>query len=178
MEMREAVIVEAVRTPVGRYGGVLKDVRPDDMAALVIGEVVERSGIDPEILEDVLLGDSNQAGEDNRDVARMASLLADFPVEVAGCTVNRLCGSGLEAVNQAAMAIKTGMGDVFVAGGTESMSRAPLVLAGGLTPVNVAEAIRIVHPAAVDTASGVENRPGHKDPDALTAFVQAARLAF
>lgn len=128
MALREAVIVEAVRTPVGRYGGVLKDVRPDDMTALVIREVISRSGIDPEIVEDVLFGDSNQAGEDNRNVARMASLLAGFPVEVAGCTVNRLCGSGLEALNQAAMAIKTGMGDIIVAGGVESMSRSPLVL--------------------------------------------------
>lgn len=128
MESREAVIVEAVRTPVGRYSGVLKDIRPDDMAALVIRETIDRSGIDPALVEDVLFGASNQAGEDNRNVARMASLLAGFPVEVAGCTINRLCGSGLEAVNQAAMAIKTGMGDIFIAGGVESMSRSPLVL--------------------------------------------------
>ncbi len=128
MELREAVIVEAVRTPVGRYGGVLKDVRPDDMAALVMREVTDRSGVEPAVVEDVLFGSSNQAGEDNRNVARMASLLTGFPVEVAGCTVNRLCASGLEALNQAAMAISTGMGDVFVAGGVESMSRAPLVL--------------------------------------------------
>ena len=128
MESREAVIVEAVRTPVGRYGGALKDIRPDDMAALVIRETIDRSGIDPALVEDVLFGASNQAGEDNRNVARMASLLAGFPVEVAGCTVNRLCGSGLEAVNQAAMAIKTGMGDIFIAGGVESMSRSPLVV--------------------------------------------------
>ncbi len=128
LESREAVIVEAVRTPVGRYGGVLKDVRPDDLAALVIREVVDRSGIDPDIIEDVFFGASNQAGEDNRNVARMASLLAGLPVEVAGCTVNRLCASGLEAVNQAAMAIRCGMGDVFLAGGVESMSRAPLIV--------------------------------------------------
>jgi len=128
MELREAVIVEAVRTPVGRYGGVLKDVRPDDMAALVIREVTDRSGVEPAVVEDVLFGASNQAGEDNRNVARMAALLTGFPVEVAGCTVNRLCASGLEALNQAAMAISTGMGDVFVAGGVESMSRAPLVI--------------------------------------------------
>lgn len=128
MESREAVIVEAVRTPVGRYNGVLRNIRPDDMAALVIRETIDRSGIDPALVEDVLFGASNQAGEDNRNVARMASLLAGFPVEVAGCTINRLCGSGLEAVNQAAMAIKTGMGDIFIAGGVESMSRSPLVL--------------------------------------------------
>ena len=128
MESREAVIVEAVRTPVGRYGGVLKDIRPDDLAALVIRETIDRSGIDPALVEDVLFGASNQAGEDNRNVARMASLLAGFPVEVAGCTVNRLCGSGLEAVNQAAMVVKSGMGDIFIAGGVESMSRSPLVL--------------------------------------------------
>ncbi len=128
MKSRDAVIVEAVRTPVGRYGGVLKNVRPDDLAARMLREVVDRSGLDPAGLEDVLLGASNQAGEDNRNVARMASLLAGFPVEVAGCTVNRLCGSGLEALNQAAMAIRTGMGEVFLAGGVESMSRAPLVV--------------------------------------------------
>ena len=128
MESREAVIVSAARTPVGRCGGVLKGARPDDMAALVIREVINRSGIEPGNIEDVLFGASNQAGEDNRNVARMASLLAGLPVEVAGCTLNRLCASGLEALNQAAMTIKAGMADVIIAGGVESMSRAPLVL--------------------------------------------------
>jgi 3-oxoadipyl-CoA thiolase len=123
--MGKAVIVEAVRTPVGRHGGALAAVRPDDLAALVIREVVARAGIDPDHVEDVYLGCTNQAGEDNRDVARMALLLAGLPFEVAGVTVNRLCASGLEAINQAARAIKCGEGHVFVAGGVESMSRAP-----------------------------------------------------
>nr|MBA2287931.1 acetyl-CoA C-acyltransferase [Ktedonobacteraceae bacterium] len=126
--MEEAVIVSAVRTPIGRYGGVLKDVRPDDLAALVIAEAVQRAGIDGGSVEDVILGCANQAGEDNRNVARMALLLADLPVHVAGQTVNRLCGSGLQAVNSAAQAIQTNAGDTFVAGGVESMSRAPFVL--------------------------------------------------
>ena len=123
--MREVVIVSAVRTPVGRHGGALATVRPDDMAALVIKEVVERAGVEPDLIEDVYMGCTNQAGEDNRNVARMAVLLAGLPFSVPGVTVNRLCASGLEAVNQAARAIKCGEGDVFVAGGVESMSRAP-----------------------------------------------------
>jgi 3-oxoadipyl-CoA thiolase len=121
----EVVIVQAVRTPVGRHGGALASVRPDDLAALVIGEVVKRVGIDPAIVEEVYLGCANQAGEDNRNVARMALLLAGFPQHVAGVTFNRLCASGLTAINQAARAIKCGEGDVFIAGGVESMSRAP-----------------------------------------------------
>ncbi len=123
--MRDVVIVQAVRTPVGRHGGALSSVRPDDMAALVIKEVVGRAGVDPKLIEDVYLGCTNQAGEDNRNVARMAVLLAGLPFSVAGVTVNRLCASGLDAINQAARAIKCGEGDVFVAGGVESMSRAP-----------------------------------------------------
>ncbi len=119
----------AVRTPVGRYGGALASVRPDDLAALVIRSVVERSGIDPAVVDDVYLGAANQAGEDNRNVARMAALLAGLPDSVPGCTVNRLCASGLEAVNIAARMIEAGHGDVFIAGGTESMSRAPFVMA-------------------------------------------------
>jgi 3-oxoadipyl-CoA thiolase len=127
--LREAWIVEAVRTPVGRYGGALASVRPDDLAAAVIRAVVERSGIDPAQIEDVILGAANQAGEDNRNVARMAALLADLPVEVAGQTVNRLCGSGLQAINSAAHAIAADDGDLFIAGGVESMTRAPYVMA-------------------------------------------------
>jgi acetyl-CoA C-acetyltransferase len=127
--MREAVIVAALRTPVGRYGGALAAVRPDDLAALVIERVVAQAGIDPALIEDVYLGAANQAGEDNRNVARMAALLAGLPETVPGCTVNRLCASGLEAVNVAARMIEAGCGDVFVAGGVESMSRAPFVLA-------------------------------------------------
>ncbi|HEY4227045.1 MAG TPA: acetyl-CoA C-acyltransferase [Candidatus Limnocylindrales bacterium] len=127
--LREAWIVEAVRTPVGRYGGALAAVRSDDLAAIAIKAVVERSGIEPALIEDVILGCANQAGEDNRNVARMALLLAGLPVEVAGQTVNRLCGSGLQAINAAAHAIGADDGDVFVAGGVESMTRAPYVMA-------------------------------------------------
>jgi 3-oxoadipyl-CoA thiolase len=126
--MEEAVILSAVRTPIGRYAGSLKDVRPDDLAALAIAEAVRRANIDTGSIEDVILGCANQAGEDNRNVARMALLLAGLPIEVAGQTVNRLCGSGLQAINSAAQAIQTGAGDTFVAGGVESMTRAPFVL--------------------------------------------------
>ena len=121
--------MEAVRTPIGRYGGALAGIRPDDLAALVIRAVVDRSGIDPALIEDVILGCANQAGEDNRDVARMALLLAGLPVEVGGLTVNRLCGSGLQAINSAAHAIAVDDGDVFIGGGVESMTRAPYVMA-------------------------------------------------
>jgi len=127
--LRDAWIIEAVRTPIGRYGGALAGVRPDDLAALVIRAVVDRSGIDPSLIEDVILGCANQAGEDNRDVARMALLLAGLPVEVGGLTVNRLCGSGLQAINSGAHAIAVDDGDVFIGGGVESMTRAPYVMA-------------------------------------------------
>jgi 3-oxoadipyl-CoA thiolase len=126
--LRYAWIVDAVRTPIGRYGGALAAVRPDDLAALVIRALVDRTAIDPASVEDVILGCANQAGEDNRDVARMALLIAGLPVEVAGLTVNRLCGSGMQAVSSAAHAIAVGDGDVFIAGGVESMSRAPYVM--------------------------------------------------
>lgn len=126
--MQDAVILSAVRTPIGRYSGGLKDVRPDDLAALTIAEAVRRAGVEAESIEDVILGCANQAGEDNRNVARMALLLAGLPVHVAGQTVNRLCGSGLQAINSAAQAIAVGAGDTFVAGGVESMTRAPFVL--------------------------------------------------
>jgi 3-oxoadipyl-CoA thiolase len=126
--MPEAFIVDAVRTPMGGYRGSLSGVRPDDLAARVIAAAVERKGIDPELVTDVYLGAANQAGEDNRDVARMAALLAGLPHSVPGATVNRLCASGLEAVNQAARAVKLGEGDVYLAGGVESMSRAPWVV--------------------------------------------------
>jgi 3-oxoadipyl-CoA thiolase len=128
--VREVVIVDAVRTPIGRYKGALKDVRPDDLAATVIRALVERNPSLPvEQIEDVVFGNANQAGEDNRNVARMAALLAGLPIEVAGTTVNRLCGSGLDAVNYAARAIMTGEAEIMVAGGTESMTRAPFVMA-------------------------------------------------
>jgi 3-oxoadipyl-CoA thiolase len=126
--MEDAVIISAVRTPIGRYGGALKDVRPDDLAALAIAEAVKRAGIDAGDVEDVIFGAANQSGEDNRNVARMALLLAGLPVHVAGQTINRLCGSGLQAINSAAQAIQTGAGDTFVAGGSENMTRAPFVM--------------------------------------------------
>ncbi|HEX7734068.1 MAG TPA: acetyl-CoA C-acyltransferase [Ktedonobacteraceae bacterium] len=126
--MEDAVIISAVRTPIGRYNGGLRDVRPDDLAALAVAEAVRRAGIDVNSIEDVILGCANQSGEDNRNVARMALLLAGLPVHIAGQTVNRLCGSGLQAINSAAQAIAVGAGDTFVAGGVESMTRAPFVL--------------------------------------------------
>lgn len=127
--MIEIVIVSAVRTPIGRIRGALSEVRPDDLAGSVIREAVSRAGIDPAIIEEVIMGCANQAGEDNRNVARMGALLAGLPHHVAGVTVNRLCASGLNAVNQAARALACGEGDVYVAGGVESMTRAPYSLA-------------------------------------------------
>jgi 3-oxoadipyl-CoA thiolase len=126
---RTPVVVDGLRTPFGRYGGSLKEVRPDDLAAHVIRAVVDRTGIDPATIDDVIFGAANQAGEDNRNVGRMATLLAGLPVDVPGQTVNRLCGSGLQAVVSAAHAISHGDGEVFVAGGVESMTRAPFVMA-------------------------------------------------
>ena len=126
--MQEALILDAVRTPMGRYRGSLSGVRPDDLAAHVVSAAVQRNGIDPERITDVYLGAANQAGEDNRDVARMAVLLAGLPVSVPGATVNRLCASGLEAINMAGRAVKLGEGDLYLAGGVESMSRAPWVV--------------------------------------------------
>ncbi|BCL78650.1 acetyl-CoA acetyltransferase [Ktedonobacteria bacterium brp13] len=128
MTSLDAVILSAVRTPIGRYHGVLKDVRPDDLAALVIREAIARAQIEDAEIEDVIMGCANQAGEDNRNVARMALLLAGLPMTVAGQTVNRLCGSGLQAVNSAAQAIMAQTGELFVAGGVESMTRAPFVM--------------------------------------------------
>ncbi|HEU5014062.1 MAG TPA: acetyl-CoA C-acyltransferase [Roseiflexaceae bacterium] len=126
--MTNAVITHALRTPIGRYGGALAGVRPDDLAAHIIRALVDRSSIDPHMIEDVILGCANQAGEDNRNVARMAVLLAELPLELPGQTVNRLCGSGLQAVVTAAHAIQAGEGDIFIAGGVESMTRAPFVM--------------------------------------------------
>src|ERR1700759_4659132 len=127
--MSRAVVLSAVRTPIGRYGGGLSAVRPDDLAAIVLREAVERGGVPPEQIEDVWMGCANQAGEDNRNVARMAVLLAGLPDSIGGVTVNRLCASGLAAVVGACHAVVAGDGDLFVAGGVESMSRAPLVTA-------------------------------------------------
>ena len=134
--LTEAFISTALRTPVGKHGGSLANVRPDDLAAVPIKAVVERSGVDPATIDDVILGCTNQAGEDNRNVARMALLLAGLPVEVPGQTVNRLCGSGLQAVASAAQAIKAGEGETFIAGGVESMTRAPYVMLKSGEPWN------------------------------------------
>jgi acetyl-CoA acyltransferase len=152
--MPEAWIVEAVRSPIGKHGGALSSVRPDDLLAHVLSALMERSGVPKEEVEDVYAGCANQAGEDNRNVARMALLLAGFPVEVAGCTVNRLCGSGLEAVAQAARAIWAGEGQVYVGGGVESMSRAPYAVpkpergfpTGNLTMYDTTLGWRFVNP--------------------------------
>ena len=127
--MRDVVILDGVRTPIGRYAGALRQVRPDDLAAHVVQAIVRRNTLDPAVIEDVVMGCANQAGEDNRNVARMAALLAGLPVDVPGQTVNRLCGSGMQAVHAAAHAIACGFGDVYIAGGVESMTRAPYVLA-------------------------------------------------
>ncbi len=132
--MTQAYLVSGVRTPVGRYGGALASVRADDLAALVVGEIVRRTGIDPAAVDEVVLGSANQAGEDNRNVARMAAVLAGLPLSVPGYTVNRLCASGLTAIATAAQAVKSGEADVVIAGGVESMTRAPWVMAKPGTP--------------------------------------------
>jgi acetyl-CoA acyltransferase len=162
--MPEAWIVEAVRSPIGKHGGALASVRPDDLLAHVLSALMERSGVPKEEVEDVYAGCANQAGEDNRNVARMALLLAGFPVEVAGCTVNRLCGSGLEAVAQAARAIWAGEGLVYVGGGVESMSRAPYALpkpergfpTGNLTMYDTTLGWRFVNPR-IEALYGTES---------------------
>ena len=146
--MRTAWIVDAVRTPIGRHGGALAEVRPDDLASYVIRALVERTDIDPSDIDDVLMGCTNQAGEDNRNVARMALLLAGLPVDVPGQTINRLCGSGLQAINSAFHSIQAGEGDVFIAGGVESMSRAPYVM------LKAEKAFSRGHPITADTVLG------------------------
>jgi 3-oxoadipyl-CoA thiolase len=188
---REAVIAGYVRTPVGRYGGVLASVRPDALAAHAIRSLIDRTGIDPNDVDDVIFGCANQAGEDNRNVARMALLLAEMPVDVPGQTVNRLCGSGLQAVNAAAQAIWSGQGDLFIAGGVESMTRAPLVTLkpDGAYPRGVPEMAdstlgwRFPHPRLEadghtatlgQTAENVAERRGvsRQDQDAFSALSQ------
>ncbi|MGH2951876.1 MAG: acetyl-CoA C-acyltransferase, partial [Solirubrobacterales bacterium] len=159
--MPDALIIDAVRTPMGRYRGALSRVRPDDLAAHAIGAAVERTGLDPERVADVHWGAANQAGEDNRDVARMASLLAGLPVGVPGVTVNRLCASGLEAVNGASRALRLGEGELYLAGGSESMSRAPWVVPkpevglprGGQTMHDTALGWRLVNPRMAERYS-------------------------
>jgi len=162
--MPEVVIIDAIRTPIGALGGVLSSVRPDDLAAHVIKTIVERNRLDPSLIEEVYFGCANQAGEDNRNVARMAALLAGLPVEVAGVTVNRLCASGLNAVNMAARAIKAGEGDVYIAGGVENMSRAPYSLPkadkgfpfGNLTAYDTALGWRYPNPL-MEKAYGIDS---------------------
>jgi len=132
--MKDAVIVDAVRTPIGRHGGILKGIRPDDLAAHIISKLVQRTGIKVEEVEDVYLGCTNQAGEDCRNVARLSALLAGLPYTIPGATINRLCGSGLEAVNQAGRAIATSHGELFIAGGVESMTRSPWVMGKSGSP--------------------------------------------
>ena len=153
-ELQEAVVVATARTPMGKYGGQLKDVRPDDLAAVVLREAVGRAGVEPQEVQDVVMGCANQAGEDNRNVARMGLLLAGFPVEVPGQTVNRLCGSGMQATVTAAREIQAGAAEVMVAGGVESMTRAPWVMAkpetgyarGPQTAYDTALGWRLVNP--------------------------------
>ncbi|MYW95645.1 thiolase family protein [Amycolatopsis rubida] len=153
--MSDAYVLDAIRTPFGRYGGALSGVRPDDLAAGVLRALAERNGLDPSTVDEVLLGDANGAGEDNRNVARMAALLAGWPTSVPGATVNRLCGSGVEATMQASRAIQVGDASLVVAGGVESMSRSPLVIpkpdkafpAGNQTLYNTALGWRMVNPA-------------------------------
>ena len=155
---RQPVIAGALRTPIGRHGGVLSGVRPDDLAALVLRALVDRTGIDPAVIDDVYFGAANQAGEDNRNVARMAVLLAGLPVEIPGATVNRLCASSLSALNLAAMAVASGQADVVVAGGVESMSRAPWVVPkpeaglprGDVAMVDTTLGWRLVNPKMAD----------------------------
>jgi 3-oxoadipyl-CoA thiolase len=195
-ERDDAVIVAAVRTPMGRYGGQLSSVRPDDLAAVAVGEVVRRAGVDPGDVDDVILGCANQAGEDNRDVARMALLLAGFPVEVPGQTVNRLCGSGMQALIAGAREIRDGAAEVVVAGGVESMSRAPWVMAkpesglprGEQTLEDTALGWRLVNPKLAElghtdslgeTAEKVAERYGvsREDQDAFARRSHGRALA-
>ena len=166
--MRKTAIIAAVRTPIGRYGGALASVRPDDLAAHVVRAVIDRTGIDPALIDDIYFGAANQSGEDNRNVARMAGLLAGLPDTVPGATVNRLCASGLEAVNIAARMIESGHGDVFLAGGVESMSRAPYVLGKSPTAYGRTQELfdtsigwRFIHPRMKEM--------GHTDPLGITA---------
>ena len=194
--MPEAFICDAVRTPFGRYGGALAAVRPDDLAAVPIRALLDRNpGLDPGAIEEVMLGCANQAGEDNRNVARMAALLAGLPVEVPGTTVNRLCGSGMDAVGMAARAIKAGEIGLAVAGGVESMSRAPFVVPKAEAPFSRSASIedttigwRLVNPlmrerygtnSMPETAENVaeEFRISREDQDAFALRSQQRAAA-
>src|SRR3954467_11647446 len=165
-----AYLIGGVRTPIGKYGGALAGVRPDDLAALVVAEAVARAGGAPDAIDEVVFGAANQAGEDNRNVARMAALLAGLPDTTPGFTVNRLCASGLQAIVSAAQAVETGQADVVVAGGVESMTRAPLVMAKPGTPW--------ARPGeVVDTSLGWRfTNPRFKDPDSPASFGGKASL--
>lgn len=172
--MKRAAIIAAVRTPIGRYGGSLSSVRPDDLAAHVVRAVVDQSGIDPTSIDDVYFGAANQSGEDNRNVARMASLLAGLPESVPGVTVNRLCASGLEAINIAARMIESGQGEIYLAGGVESMSRAPYVVSKSNAAFGRSQEMydtsigwRFVHPKMEEM--------GHTDPLGITAETVAQK---
>jgi 3-oxoadipyl-CoA thiolase len=165
MQVTEAFLCAGVRTPIGRYAGALSAVRPDDLAAHVIGTLVERSGVPAEAIDEVYCGCVNQAGEDNRNIARMASLIAGLPPTVPGVTVNRLCGSGLEAIGQAARAVRLGEADLVIASGAESMSRAPFVFGKGETPFarnpefhDTTIGWRFVNPA-IESRYGIESMP-------------------
>ena len=192
--MTDVVIIDAVRTPIGALGGVLAAVRPDDLAAHVLRSLLARTDLDPALVEEVYLGCANQAGEDNRNVARMALLLAGLPVSTAGVTVNRLCASGLNAVNQAARAIRAGEGDIFIAGGVESMSRAPYSLPkaeqpfafGNLTAWDTALGWRYPNPKMVElygidamgeTAENVAEQTGITREEQDAFAVQSHRRA-
>ncbi len=192
--MTDVVIIDAVRTPIGALGGALAAVRPDDLAAHVLRSLLARTDLDPALVEEVYLGCANQAGEDNRNVARMALLLAGLPVSTAGVTVNRLCASGLNAVNQAARAIRAGEGDIFIAGGVESMSRAPYSLPkaeqpfafGNLTAWDTALGWRYPNPKMVElygidamgeTAENVAEQTGITREEQDAFAVQSHRRA-
>jgi len=182
--MPEAVIVDALRTPIGNLGGALAGVRPDDLAAIVIRALIERNDLDPRLIEEVYLGCANQAGEDNRNVARMATLLAGLPVEVPAVTFNRLCASGLTALNMAARSIRAGDGEVFITGGVESMSRAPYALpkpdrpVGSLTAYDTALGWRFVNPR-LEAAYGADPMGITAENIAeMTGITRAAQDAF
>src|SRR6476661_902033 len=193
--MPDAYVIEALRTPMGAYRGALSGVRPDDLAAHTIAAVVERTGVDPERIADVYFGAANQSGEDNRDVARMAALLAGLPTGLPGATVNRLCASGLEAINAASRAVKLGEGDFYLAGGVESMSRAPWVVEkperglprGPQTMHDTTLGWRMINPRMAELGENVAARYGisREDQDAFAlrshqravAATEAGKLA-
>ena len=185
--MSDVVIVDAIRTPIGALGGALAKVRPDDLAALVIEALVERNGLDPQQVEQVFMGCANQAGEDNRNVARMATLLAGLPVTIPAVTFNRLCASGLTAVNAAFHAIRAGEGDIFIAGGVESMSRAPYVLGkaesaypfGNLTAYDTALGWRFPNPRMAELygTDPMGETDAHGEVPARTVIASRTTLA-